>query len=1069
MSTVATAEPQTQLKPGSEMHVIACVRSGPGTGTAGPVISTHVVGPAAAGSVLGVRWGSRPDIGFPDNGYRLAIVAPDVLDDDGKPRRAEVGTFFLPATDSWASFEADAQARKPAGGPWFPSIDESSLGFLLPLVRLADPRTPLNERRGLTVKAADFFGHVHRGDAELAWRFWKLAEPPPLDDLLKDPTSGLAVIRFYRRHSTNFLLVLALRFEYAALLGLGTDVPRRGTTALVAEVTGSWDAYLGVATSDRARTNSACSLAPPAWLKADRAPGTVTQPAFAAWPSWEPPAELAPLDAQGNRLPAAASIPRGPAAFTALTWPDETSKQNVIDYGPVLYRLARHDHGAATAGSLTTPPLPAGATWTEVVAGEAIVRGDEDPQYLDLPGMAWPPLEGHYHYALWAFDLLGNPSSGPAMASVRHHDDLAPARPRASATDGPFATIAAGASSVSMPLRIDWEAAEDFAGPDAAEFRVAARWTPLEATPVHVDSSASLDALHADVTVSTLSGKADQYAGSRLTLAAAEYPIVSHSVGTPATLRVVKAGGGLPAAGSDGVIFSAGSPSAPTRVARTARRPAVAATPSKIDSLDPLEVELTAAAQEPLPTDAAARIYLHLLRASFDAQNLGGGKWRVAAPADGTPGYAAWKSWGALADPAAALQDSPAIVFPPHSLTISAPAPSGWLAGILTLLVTAADSASYVESPALPVADPGLAAPTGNESARAEVTVSVRSLSPPGTPSVGFFDPTKRTWSRSAASYAEGSTYDVQWSAASGALRYEVWRALEGAISGATPSTPDTQLRALAGAQPDAFELRSDRVFSTSFRDELPGRAPTRALYRIRGVGAGGVVGTPSDLIGPVYVPDVRQPPPSNLLRAAAASAADPDRAIGVEWTQAGPVDGVRFDVFFREAGSSASFAKAGSLPAGTTPGTAGRYHFLHLERTPGKEYEYRVVAVREALDPIDPAAAAKRDIAGPPSAVRTGSAISRAPLALPVSLAAKLSGATAVELTWQNRDGYESIEVWRRADADFLHQRVGTAAGDAQSFKDSGVPAGTWHYQLRARGIRREARNATEAQAVVT
>jgi hypothetical protein len=1068
VSVVATSEPQTQLKPGSEIHVIACVRAGPGMGTAGPVISSHV-GPAADGSVLGVRWASRPDIGFPDNGYRLAIVAPDELDDDGKPRRAEVGTYFLPASDSWASFEADAQSRKPAGGPWFPSIDEESLGFLVPLVRLADPRTPLNEQRGLTVKAADFFGHPHGGDAELAWRFWKLAQPPPLDDLMKDQLSALALIGFYRRHTTNFLLVLALRFEYAALFGLGADVPRAGTTAVVAEVTGSWQAYLGVATSDRARTNSACSLAPPAWLKADRAPGTVAHPAFAAWPSWEPPADLAPLDAQGNPLPAAASIPRAPAAFTALTWPYETSRQNVIDYGPVLYRLARHDHGAATAGSLTTPPLAAGATWTEVVAGEAIIRGDEDPQYLDLPGMAWPPLEGHYHYALWAFDLLGSPSRGPAMASVRHHDDLAPARPRASATDGPLATVAAGASSVSIPLRIDWDAAEDFAGPDAAEFRVAAQWTPQQAIPVHVDSSAGVDSLHADVTVSTLSGKADQYAGRWLTFAATEYPIVSHTVGTPAKLRVVKVAGGVPAAGADGVIFSAGSPTTPTRVARSARRPAVAATPSKIDSLEPLDLELTVSAQESLPSDAAVRIYLHLLRASFDAQNLGGGKWRVAAPAEGTPARAAWEKWSSLADPAAALQDSPAIVFPPHSLTVSAPVPSGWLAGIVTLLVTAADSASYVDSPALPVADPALAAPTGNESARGEVVVSVRSLSPPGTPTVAAFDPTKRIWAHSAASYAEASTYDVKWSSAPGPLRYEVWRALEGALSGAQPSTTDAQLRALAGAQADAFELRSDRVFSTSFLDELPGRAPTRALYRVRAVNAGGVVGAPSDLIGPVHVPDVRQPPVPNLLRVAAAAATYPDRAIAVDWTQAGPVDGVRFDVLFREAGSTPSFAKAGSLPAGTAPGTAGRYRFLHLERTPGKEYEYRVVAVREALDPIDPAAATKRDVAGPPSAARSGSAISRAPLDPPVSLAAKLTGAADVELTWQNRDSYESIEIWRRADSDFLHRRVGVAVGGAQSFKDSGVAAGTWHYQLRARGIRREARSATEAQVVVT
>ena len=49
---------------------------------------------------------------------------------------------------------------------------------------------------------------------------------------------------------------------------------------------------------------------------------------------------------------------------------------------------------------------------------------------------------------------------------------------------------------------------------------------------------------------------------------------------------------------------------------------------------------------------------------------------------------------------------------------------------------------------------------------------------------------------------------------------------------GATSTTTDLDLRGLAAPQPGAFKLRSgDIIFTTHYTDEIPGRAPTRAIY----------------------------------------------------------------------------------------------------------------------------------------------------------------------------------------------------------------------------------------------
>jgi hypothetical protein len=83
-------------------------------------------------------------------------------------------------------------------------------------------------------------------------------------------------------------------------------------------------------------------------------------------------------------------------------------------------------------------------------------------------------------------------------------------------------------------------------------------------------------------------------------------------------------------------------------------------------------------------------------------------------------------------------------------------------------------------------------------------------------------------------------------------------RALKGALVGATSTITDLDLCGLAATQPGGFEQRSGHIiFSTHYTDEIPGRAPTRAIFCVRAISAAGVPGFFSEVIGPVYVPDV--------------------------------------------------------------------------------------------------------------------------------------------------------------------------------------------------------------------
>lgn len=242
-------------------------------------------------------------------------------------------------------------------------------------------------------------------------------------------------------------------------------------------------------------------------------------------------------------------------------------------------------------------------------------------------------------------------------------------------------------------------------------------------------------------------------------------------------------------------------------------------------------------------------MYLQLLSSSFPVR-ANGAHFVVDQPPETRPRERELYNRITALDSAAAgalLDGSPAIVLPTHEVEVALFPPAGFAAGAVRLAVSAADGTAYVVTPG----------GTGNEGARSELPVAARR---PAAPSpVPRRVP--RLWARDAAEFVGLATATVSWPQMAGAVRYEVERALEAAL-GLGPAAKDDALVATAeGASPASFERVTNAAFLPRCTDELPGRAPTRAVYRVRGVSA---ANTPGEwqVVALVRVPDVRIPPP---------------------------------------------------------------------------------------------------------------------------------------------------------------------------------------------------------------
>jgi len=1085
----------SQLVPGRDIDIVACRRN-----------DTH--GRFSGKRVFGVRWAVRPDLEVPRSNPQLSLpsfptggfsVCRRMNSSEWKSLN-NGNAFVPPQSESWANFESDATKLKPKLGPWFQNIQEENLTFLLPLLRLVDPRVsnPCVERRVLEVAKA--LGEPHEADPELAIRFWRNREPAPLRELLDDRAKLGDLVRFYASAAMNFLLGLSLRFEFAVLLGLATDdlVEEEGDVVYRVQANGNGDERTGMAESDPGRTNETCDPGEPSGFVAETHPGFVRYRHIASFDpvnedDWRFPAEMRPEGYEGVDEGRVLFSPICPASFSKLNWKAPVPTAKLLDHDAVLYKIQRFEH-ADPADMSDEPKLPNNPNFKEIEPGELFQHPDGDTGILDRPGMD-QPLEGWYRYRLWGIDLLGVQSEVPAEAALRHRDELAPPPPTIRLRSEQTLGVAPGENKVKVDLDLTWEASHDFNGPDAVEFRAAATWIGRVGVPVHLTSvNETSRPGRVKVKVNNLPDPKDRYEGTQLTTPDGTYMIVAAKPGTPGELIVRRAGGRVPSADQDGVIVTAATPQPPTRVARIDRLPAEPARVADVVSVKPMMVLSFAAAavDGELSGSNNAHVYLHLLRASFTAKRNDEGAWTLDEPIEAEdPRKETLETWRTLRDPAGTLLQSPAILFPAHRLCLQVPIPKDFVAGLLRIDVTAADDKAYIASPTLREHSSDLETLTGNESEPAQTIVSVRSLRPPPAPTVEH-DPNRIIWAEGASIYVEHASARLSWPAVVGAFAYEVWRALEGSLlppGAVTGHLSDNDLRLLAKHRPNAFELRSRHVFAPRYEDEIPGRVPTRVLYKVRALTQAGVPGPFSELLGPVHVPDIRRPSAPNLLcvgpprrsppsgqkdrdgdATATPSTDDPSagtsvvparptdveqRVLELVWTRQGADDGIRYQIETSfDAGQSWQVSGATAVdPAPISPEPPHRFMGRVNNLAPGKPVYCRVRAIRVALDPIDPTGTTTREIVGPPSASSIGRAIGslRDPRLLQITYDPESHNLVFV---WQNQDDYEHVDIGRRAADQHRFEWIATVEGNSQvKVLRHKLAVGVWTFRLRARG----------------
>ena len=323
------------------------------------------------------------------------------------------------------------------------------------------------------------------------------------------------------------------------------------------------------------------------------------------------------------------------------------------------------------------------------------------------------------------------------------------------------------------------------------------------------------------------------------------------------------------------------------RVLRVARRPAHLVR-LKVIQAAPLHVRLEEVEGAEIPQENA-RLYVQLLMTSFEATSKGSNIFDIE-PSSSDPRSDDVQKWRNSAKPEKAMNGSPGILFPLHQVSITIDTPQNapvkspatdFVAGSLILAFTAADNVKYVDSPTKLVSD-GL---KGNESEPETLTLAARRIGNPKPLTLT----TRILWAKTASEFSEQAEFQLEWHAYDEASHYEVQRVLEGRLDLKSTSLTDDELRSIAKQKTEVFELRSNRVLGARYTDLLPGRAPTRAFYRIRAINLAGEAGEWSKVLGPVRVPDMRQPPAPNLLRVFASPLQTNDkvpleRRITVEW-----------------------------------------------------------------------------------------------------------------------------------------------------------------------------------------
>lgn len=1017
-------------------------------------------GPAGVDTVA-VRWAFVAGLPFPEDGFMLTRVVGGIEQQLVAGHKLP-GAVHIAATGEWeidaATLEADRLSRaaivSPARLP-----DAAAAAMLLPVLAfaLASPSAAILEAHLEGV--AKRFGESHLTDLGLDHDHWHGSPPATYARLLAlahgtpdEQYAYWAVIAHYKSRTLAYLAFRSSDFGMAKFLGLGIEdeIPVGTVDPIAYRVEANWDGLKDACTRSAGAPDVDWPK-PPKRPEIVQAPMAIGYPPYgrfygpgANWKPVRPPSDVAlsaTPDTLFGLLVEAAS--RGPRSFAAplarVTW--QTGTPGSFDGPPPLvsqeayfWRIERHPF----VGSQKPAYGDTSLVFSVCHDGEQVVRTPmklfEDD--VDLP-YGDPPLEGWYAYRVAGIDLFGIAGPPSDYELVQLRDNYAPPPPR----------VGIGIERLDLPdggnptlaITLDWDATSEYAAPDAAEFRVRQIWTPVEHLPLAIATvlpiGDALNAVQVDIEVVDANGQplADamlgQFVGGTLLTSDGEFAVLSWA--SSSRLRVRRSAGRAPPLGGAAMRF-AGPAIEDPYVHRLAR--AVAVTGAvKVVSVTPLLVDLIGPGPDHRPiVTAKGKVHFHLLWQSYAVvPTADGAHFEVVAPDPvERRAIALLEALGQLpiGEAEVFLDGSPALFLPPHERVIPLHPPAGFAAGTLRISASTADG-------------------TGNEGIRAEAMV----------PAFGHAVPTPgpewvpRIWAENSAQFVEQARATISWQPMDAAVRYDVERAFEAAL-GCSPKSSDESLISAGKDQlgKAAFERVSSSVFLTRFEDLLPGRAPTRVLYCVRGVSAAGAAGG-WQIVALVRVPDVRIAPRPSLIK----GVPDPtkDRVITCVWTQPGPLEGIGFTLQARDIVEDAHpdagwIAIAELLPNTLAPDATGRFELQLTNRPPGRWQELRIVPVRHALDPEDPRAVRIRRIDGRPSNLMRARA--NGMLRAPEGLRATVSPTGLVILRWRNRDTYDKIELRRRAPSRSGYERR-DISGDIEEFREPAALAlkGSWTYEL--------------------
>lgn len=1011
--------------------------------------------------VVALRWGFPADQFFPGKGYTLTRT-------EGGVGVVIPGEWKLPGVDAGVDgwlisddmFQQDVLARtaQPFGAPASTAQEAAELRPLL-VFALDEPDSAAIEQ-GLP-RVAEQLGDSHAGDESLAERFWPNGTAPTAADVVASGQLDLydAVVAHYRAQSVDLLLMAALDFGTARLLGLGLeDVLAIGADPSSYTITGRWtqaaSVHVGVLAPAAAWPEA------PTGLLAASGSATAGYPPFAFhYGDLARRQPILPADeALGQQMVRAAW--RGPRLYPTptarLTWtppelgalPGRDGPPPLLTHGPCFWRVERHHVLTAEPDVPDRPNVAADAVFTVCHDGERIARQTvsafEDD--LDLP---WgeQPLEGWYAYRVAGIDLFGMIGAPSDVGLIHLRDTCAPPPPRPS-IDAHRLTLADNAVTI-LPLSLDWDAEQELTAPDTVEFRVGQVWTSVEHVPLLVlgvdpisdPGSTALDHVQTDVRVADADGLAwgpgrlAHLTGGTLLTPDGEFAILA--LRGDSVIRVRRSAGRAPPIGAAAARFAVRA--TPSPAPRIVPRTAVRVGRISVRSNAPPIVTLTDPTGALVPS-GEGRLYAHLLGVSL-----------AVRPHDDGVGFIIDRPVGAgadaqahdlvtrrdLAEVQAFLDGSPAVLLPPHRLDLMLSPPAGFAAGSLRIEVSAVDA-------------------TGNQGPAADVVIPAFGNAPPEARP----GPLPRLWAKDAAEYVETAEVTLRWSPMDNAVRYEVERALETAL-GLRPEDEDELLIQAAETigEEHGFGRLTDSAFLPRWTDRLPGRAPTRAIYRARGVSATGDASA-WVLVALVRVPDVRVPPRPILVEAIPAPGRE--RVIQLCWTQPGPPAGVGFAVETRAAlaghyrderldPAEGWMRLADLLPSAIRTEGAGRYRTMIPDLEPGRWFDFRVTPIRHALDPDDPRAHDMRRIDGHPSNVMRARAYGT--LRAPANVRIIATDLGAVTIRWSNMDVYRALELrWRPpGKSGFNRQAVGARVEAFSGLTLDDV--GDWQFELVAVG----------------